>query len=130
VQGYGEHTVEFFSTDVAGNPEPVRTITVELADVDEIQAIVPPQIIGTPTYGATLTATTGSWNTKGLAFAYQWRRDSVAISGASASTYVPGKADIGHRLSVTVTASKTGLAPASSTSAETPRITKAKGRAG
>jgi hypothetical protein len=130
VTGYGQHSVEFFSTDVAGNPEPVRTIVVDLADVDSIQALVPPQVVGTATYAATLTATTGSWNTKGLTFGYQWRRDGVPVSGATAATYVPGKADVGHRLSVTVTARKTGMAPGSSTSAETPRVTRAKSRAG
>ncbi|MCX4538928.1 family 78 glycoside hydrolase catalytic domain (plasmid) [Streptomyces sp. NBC_00841] len=126
VEGFGRHTVDFFSTDVAGNPEPVHSVAVDLADVDTIKALVAPQIAGTPKYGSVLTATTGSWNTKGLSFAYQWRRDGHPIGAANASTYRLVRADMGHRLSVTVTASKAGKAPASSTSAETARVTAAK----
>ncbi len=125
VTGFGEHTVEFFSTDVAGNPEALRTMVVDLADVDGIAAIVAPQVKGTATYGATLTATTGTWNTKGLAFGYQWLRDGKAIVGRTATTYKPTSTDVGHRISVRVTASKSGLASASSTSAATAKVAKA-----
>ena len=128
VQGYGEHTVEFFTTDVAGNPEPLHSMVVDLADVDTIQAIIAPQITGTPTYGSTLTATTGSWNTTGLTFTYQWLRDGTAVSGRTGTTYALVKADLNHRISVRVTASKTGKTSASSTSAETAKITKAKAK--
>ena len=81
VQGFGEHVVDFASTDVAGNPEVVRHQTVDLADVDTVQALVAPQVTGAAKYGATLTATTGSWNTKGLSFGYQWLRDGAAVAG-------------------------------------------------
>jgi hypothetical protein len=128
VEGYGLHTVDYFSTDVAGNPEPLRTTSVELADVDVIEAIVAPQVVGTATYAATLTATTGSWNTKGLSYAYQWLRDGKVVSGRTAATYKIASADIGHRLSVRVTASKDGKSPATSTSAETAKVTKAKSK--
>ncbi|MFJ4408491.1 family 78 glycoside hydrolase catalytic domain [Streptomyces sp. NPDC088910] len=128
VKGFGRHTVDFFSTDVAGNPEPVHSVVVDLADVDTIKALVAPQIGGTPKYGSALTATTGSWNTTGLSFRYQWRRDGRLIGGATASAYRPVKADIGHRLSVTVTASKSGKASASSTSPQTAKVTAAKSR--
>lgn len=128
VEGFGQHTVEFFSTDVAGNPEPVHAMVVDLSDVDSIQALVVPQVSGTATYGSTLTATAGSWNTKGLSFGYQWLRDGQPIAGAGAATYQVVRADVGHRLSVTVTAAKQGSAPGSATSAETARVTSAKSR--
>ncbi len=128
VQGYGVHMVDYFSTDVAGNPEPLRTTTVDLADVDVIEAVVAPQVVGTATYGSTLTATTGSWNTKGLAYAYQWLRDGKVVTGRTATTYKIGSSDIGHRLSVRVTASKDGKAAVTSTSAQTAKVTKAKSK--
>lgn len=128
VEGYGLHTVDYFSTDIAGNPEPLRTTTVDLADVDTVEAIVPPQVVGTATYGSTVTATTGSWNTKGLSHAYQWLRDGKVVTGRTAVTYKIGTSDIGHRLSVRVTASKDGLAPGTSTSAQTAKVVKAKSK--
>ena len=45
VNGFGEHTVDFASTDVAGNAEAVQHQTVSLADVDTVQALVVPAIV-------------------------------------------------------------------------------------
>ncbi|SDC89745.1 Ig-like domain (group 3) [Nocardioides lianchengensis] len=128
VSGYGEHVVDFASTDVAGNPEALRTETVSLTDVDTVAAIVAPQVAGVAKLGSTLRATTGSWNTKGLTFGYQWLRNGAAISGARAASYRVGAADIGKRLSVRVTASKAGKAPGVSTSAATAPVAKVASR--
>lgn len=125
VEGFGEHTVEFFTTDVAGNPEAVRSMVVDLADVDGIAAIVAPQVAGTAVVGRTLTAKAGTWNTKGLTFGYQWLRDGKAISGATGSSLKLTAKDVGRRVSVRVTASKAGLAAVSATSATTARVAKA-----
>lgn len=38
---------------------------------------------------------------------YQWLRDGVPVTGATASTYVPRAADVGHRMSVRTTAYRT-----------------------
>lgn len=125
VEGYGRHTVEFFTTDVAGNAEPLRSAVVDLADVDTIAAVVAPQVSGAAVLGSTLTATPGSWNTKGLDLAVQWLRDGQAISGATTGSYQVTAADIGRRISVRVTAGKAGRAPGTSTSAETNTVAKA-----
>ncbi|WP_244930969.1 family 78 glycoside hydrolase catalytic domain [Nocardioides sp. W7] len=124
LQGFGDHTVDFASTDRAGNVEPMRHETVSLADVDTVTAIVAPQVTGTARPAATLSATTGSWNTKGLSFAYQWLRDGSAIGGATAASYRVGTADIGTRLSVRVTATKAGKAPGVATSTATAPVAK------
>lgn len=129
IQGYGQHAVDYFATDVAGNAEPLHSLVVDLADVDVIQSVVAPQIMGTATYGATLTATTGSWNTNGLSFDYLWLRDGRS-TGKTGATYRLAKTDIGHRLSAKVTASKTGKASVSSTSRQTERVKKAKSAVG
>ncbi|WP_127479258.1 family 78 glycoside hydrolase catalytic domain [Nocardioides pantholopis] len=128
VTGFGEHTVEFASTDVAGNAETLRRETVTLADVDRVAALVAPQVTGTARLGSTLRATAGSWNTKGLAFGYQWLRNGSAIRGATGSAYRLGAADVGRRISVRVTATKPGKAPGTSVSRATAPVGKATSR--
>ncbi|WP_081795008.1 family 78 glycoside hydrolase catalytic domain [Nocardioides sp. URHA0020] len=125
VQGFGEHVVDFASTDVAGNPEVVHQQVVDLSDVDTVQALVAPQVTGTARYGGTLKATSGSWNTKGLTFTYQWLRDGRSISGARTTAYRLGASDVGERISVRVTATKAGRAPGTAVSAATAPVAKA-----
>ncbi|UJW87967.1 hypothetical protein [Devosia sp. SL43] len=65
-----------------------------------------PAITGTPTVGQTLTSTTGTWTGKPTPiFARQWKRGGVAISGATAATYLLAVADVGAVITVTVTGS-------------------------
>jgi hypothetical protein len=122
VNGFGDHMVEFAATDVAGNVEPLRTETVALPDVDTVAAIVSPQVTGGTEVGSTLTATPGSWNTKGLSFGYQWLRGDAPIGGATGTSYQLGAADIGAPISVRVTATKAGLEPGVATSAATTAV--------
>jgi hypothetical protein len=76
----------------------------------QIRNVVPPAITGTPKLGQTLTADRGRWAGGPSAFTYQWNHCDAAgancapIAGAVASTYVPGTADAGMRITVTVTA--------------------------
>ncbi len=125
VLGFGEHTVDFASTDVAGNPEMMRQATVSLVDVDQVVAIVAPQVSGAAAIGSRLSATTGTWNTKGLDFAFQWLRNGSPVAGATRSSYRVGAADVGKRVSVRVTASKTGLEPGVAESAASAPVKKA-----
>jgi hypothetical protein len=76
-----------------------------------------PTIFGTAQVGQTLTATTGTWTNNPTSFTYQWNRAGAAISGATASSYVPVTADIGNTLTVSVTAANTG--------GSSPRVTSA-----
>ena len=69
-----------------------------------------PTISGSASDGSVLTANNGSWSNSPSAYAYQWLRCDAAgancapIAGAVAPTYVPGTADAGMRITVTVTA--------------------------
>jgi hypothetical protein len=69
---------------------------------------IPPSVTGTASVGQTLSATTGTWSgTTPITYSYQWRRCAPQcgyITGATASTYSPTKADVGTRISVRVTA--------------------------
>lgn len=71
-------------------------------------ATAPPTVAGTPRVGASLTATSGSWDQPDLTFGYQWVRDREAIAGATAPTHVVQPVDAGRRLAVTVMATRSG----------------------
>jgi alpha-tubulin suppressor-like RCC1 family protein len=76
----------------------------------------PPTITGAapPEKGAALTAHPGGWTPEATSYSYKWLRceagggECTAISGATATTYTPVGADVGHRLAVEVRASNEG----------------------
>jgi hypothetical protein len=69
---------------------------------------VKPTITGSAAVSYMLTAVAGTWTPTGLTLAFQWRRDSVNIPGATGTTYSLVPADAGHHLTVAVTGSNTG----------------------
>lgn len=75
-------------------------------------------VSGTAKLGQTLVAQSGAW-TPGATLSYQWLRNGAAIAGATKATYVVAAADVGARLTVKVTGSATGFAPATITSTAT-----------
>src|SRR5207237_3307560 len=70
----------------------------------------PPEVLGTPAVGQTLTCSPGAWSgSPSPAFTYQWLRDQgqpneAAIELATASTYTVVTEDAGHSLACEVTA--------------------------
>jgi GH25 family lysozyme M1 (1,4-beta-N-acetylmuramidase) len=94
----------------------------------------PPTIAGAPQAGQLLAAVPGAWEGgKPLRFSYTWTRcdaagaNCAAISGATAESYRPVSADVGHSLKVVATAtsaagSATAVTPPTSavTAAGTP----------
>jgi hypothetical protein len=78
-----------------------------------------PTISGTAREGRTLTAWRGSWAPAPSSVTYRWSRNGVAISGATASTYVLTAADQGQKITVTVTAKRAGYRTVAVTSAPT-----------
>ncbi len=88
--------------------------------VDEaLTATAPPTVVGTPQVDETLTARSGSWNQAGTTFSYQWLAEGLAISGATASTYVPRPDQVGDAFTVKVTARKSGYRTGASLSKAT-----------
>ncbi|KDP91290.1 MULTISPECIES: carboxypeptidase regulatory-like domain-containing protein [Clavibacter] len=84
-----------------------------------------PTITGTAQVSSPLTAVTGTWTPAPDSFSYRWWRDGVAISGATAARYVPVAADQGKRITVTVTAAKSGYASLARSSGPTAAVTAA-----
>lgn len=67
-----------------------------------------PGIQGTPVVGNTLTGTQGSFSNTPTGYACGWRRDGVAIAGATGTTYALVAADAGRTISFAVTATNSG----------------------
>jgi hypothetical protein len=66
---------------------------------------VAPQISGTVGIGTTFTCTQGTWTGNAtITYSYQWNRDGIAISGATASTYTTVSQDAWKTITCTVTA--------------------------
>jgi hypothetical protein len=93
--------------------------------------MTPPGVFGTPQFGQTLVASSGSWSEAPTGYAYQWLRCDASggscspIAGATAATYVLGPSDVGAALRVTVTASNASGPSAPVASAPTPPVTGA-----
>ncbi|OUE07703.1 Cna protein B-type domain protein [Clavibacter michiganensis] len=87
--------------------------------------VATPTITGTPKVGTPLTAATGTWAPVPTTFTYRWFVANVAVTGATAATYTPVAADVGKRITVTVTGSRTGYTTAAKTSAATVAVVAA-----
>lgn len=81
-----------------------------------------PTISGTVKVGYRLTANPGTWGPAPVTLRYQWYRSGVAVSGATASTYLLSGADQGKAMTVRVTGSKLGYTSVVRTSAATSRV--------
>jgi hypothetical protein len=77
-----------------------------------------PTISGTVQVGRVLTANTGTWSPT-ASFSYQWKANGVAITGATARTYTLKAADRTKKLTVTVTARRSGYTTVTKNSAAT-----------
>ena len=78
-----------------------------------------PSITGTTTEGSTLRAVAGSWRPGAPTLTYHWRRNGALIPGATGVDYLLVFADIGRKVSVTVTATAPGYVSAVTTSTST-----------
>jgi len=79
--------------------------------VDFVAGISKPALVGSPAIGTPISIDVGNWAT-GYSLAYQWLRDGDALTGATATatSYSPVAADLGHAISVRITATKVGSA--------------------
>lgn len=92
--------------------------------VDAFAKTPKPKITGTVAVGRTLAATVGTWSPKPSRIAYQWKANGKAISGATTKTYGVKASDAGKRLTVTVTATKSGYRSTAMTSVPTAKVAR------
>jgi hypothetical protein len=67
-----------------------------------------PVISGVLRVGQLLKVTAGTWSKAGTSYTYQWKRNGVAIRGATKNSYKTTAADKRKSLTVTVTAKRAG----------------------
>ncbi|UUZ60357.1 reprolysin-like metallopeptidase [Nocardioides sp. B-3] len=83
-----------------------------------------PTITGKPNRGQRLTASTAGWAPGNVTFSYQWLADGAPIAGATGSTFVLGKAQVGSSITVTVTGGAPYYESVAATSAATGAVGK------
>jgi hypothetical protein len=128
----GEHTIAIVARDYSGNTtlrsEKQQTITVrrppQPSDSTPVSTSNPSwNGGGSPAIGDHLTGNNGGWSGNGVTYTYQWMRcdanglSCAPIDGATALTYTPAAADLGHTLVFCVTATNSG---GTATSCSTP----------
>ncbi|MEE1769677.1 hypothetical protein PUR34_16370 [Streptomyces sp. JV185] len=108
-------TVTARRTGTADVPATSAALTVAKGAAPRVTTT--PKITGTVKVGAKLTATNGGWTPAATSYGYQWKADGKAIQGATASTYTVPASLLGKKVTVTVTARRTGHADGSATTA-------------
>lgn len=114
------------SVTVTGTKEGWTSATVDSNALtttigDAIVATLQPRVTGTAALGQALSATPGTWGAgETPVVAYQWLRDGTPVIGATASSYAVTVADLGRDLALRVTATRTGYAPGTFTTAALP----------
>ena len=81
-----------------------------------------PAITGEPRVGSMLEASPGAWNPAPDGISYQWRAGGADIAGATGQTLSVGPELVGKALSLSVTATKSGYATVSRTTAATAAV--------
>ena len=114
-------TVKVSGTLAGGYPV-VSKVSDPTASVKGVLTAGTLSISGTATVGETLTAHPGTWSPSGVGFGYQWYAGGSAITGATASTYVPTSTDIGKTITVKVTGNLTNYVTQSKISVATAKV--------
>ncbi|HEY3758593.1 MAG TPA: hypothetical protein VGL37_02440 [Solirubrobacteraceae bacterium] len=107
------------ATNEGGSTPAPSNATAEITEAPKPPPAAPtntalPAISGTTTEGDTLTATKGTWNGSPTSYAYQWQDCNTAgaactnISGAASSSHKLTASDVGHTITVIVTATNEG----------------------
>jgi hypothetical protein len=113
-------TVAVTATKLGYVTETVTSAPIAIAALTFIKAPVP-TIRGTAAVGKKLTAYVGTWQ-DGATISYQWKRNGVAIAGATRGTYVLTKADKGKTITVAITGTQEFFTPTTKTSKATLKV--------
>lgn len=89
--------------------------------IPKVLSTAKPKISGSALVGSKLTVSRGKW-TAGTKISTQWLRNGSAIRGATGASYTLRNADIGTKISVQVSGSKSGYSTATQVSAATAAV--------
>ena len=123
ISGLTNGTAYYFNviaTNIVGSGL-VASVKVTATPAQNYSLSPTPTISGTLGVSLTLTANTGTWS-PAPKFTYQWLRNGSPISRATRATYKVVSADVGSRLSVSVTATLRNFQTKTLTSAETSTV--------
>lgn len=96
------------------------TTAVAKGDFNPVPTVT---ITGTPKVDEVLTAHASGENPTGSGYTYQWYADNVTLGGGAKNvTYTPGASQVGKKISVTATVTKTGYNDGVGTSAQTAAV--------
>ena len=117
-----QFTVEVSDTSLPGSDPVTVDHTLTILNVNDLPT-GSVTIAGTPREDEVLTASNTIADADGLgAISYQWKRDGVAINGATNSTYTLLQADVGSVITVTASYTDQGGTNESVTSAATATV--------
>lgn len=131
--GDGTHRETTIDRLTFGEDGLMQAVTPTLTSVEPLAEPEPeapvneakPTISGTAQVGRRLTAGTGTWDQPDLDHSFQWLRGTAPINGATSASYTVRGGDVGHRLSVRVTATPASGPSGTATSLGTAVVRKA-----
>ncbi|MBD0707202.1 MULTISPECIES: hypothetical protein [unclassified Streptomyces] len=101
----------------AGHPTVTAVSAAVLVKGPAPKPVKAPYVSGTARVGGKVTAAVGGWSPAPTSYAYQWRLNGAAVAGATGASYTPPATARGKKLTVTVTAHRTGHLSGTATSA-------------
>ena len=124
VRGVGKTLTVTATVTEGGKSVTVTSAQTAAIAPGTITATKAPSITGTVRVGSKVAASPGTWSVAAPAFSYQWLGNGKPVSGATSASYTIPATLAGGKLSVTVTARKSGYNNAAKASAA---VTVAKG---
>ncbi|MDD9375103.1 hypothetical protein M8Z33_00105 [Streptomyces sp. ZAF1911] len=103
----------------AGHPPAEATSAAVLVKGAAPKATKAPTVTGTAKVGSVLTANRGTWTPAPTSYAYRWYADGKLITGATGTTFTLTGAQLGKRITLRVTAYRTGHLSGTATSLAT-----------
>jgi ribosomal protein L11 len=119
---YGTKITVTVTATRAGFPSTARTSAATVTVTKPFTNVSTPKITGAAKVGQVLTASAGAWSPTPTV-SYQWKRDGVAVTGATGKTFTLKTADLGKKITVTVTYKRSGYFTRAVTSAATATVT-------
>ncbi|BFU45322.1 FlgD immunoglobulin-like domain containing protein [Krasilnikovia sp. MM14-A1004] len=113
-----------FTWSLTAQPADGQGAALTVAGPPALKPGTKPSITGTAAVGSTVKATVGTWTPAATSYTYRWAANGATITGATSASYVIPPAMLGKRLTVTVTAKRTGYLSGTASSPSSAVIAK------